>query len=345
MKDLVIVDKDGQQSTIPAEEVKKYIAPNATDGELWMFLGIAKAYNLNPFKREIHFVKYKPRDGSEAKAQVIIGYEVYLKRAMATGLLEWWKVTIEGETAADMVAVFKAKRSDWTEEFEWRVYRSEFDKGQSVWKTMPKFMLCKVAIGQGMRLLLPEDLGGMPYSPEEINGHTSEQINAASVVDAEFEDVDESQKVEPEEDEKAKVLQGILQKIASFKTIEALEKWAAKQNIEKSLMKDDILKAIEARRIELEKPAEAPETPEAPEEQAEGSDEQAKGGDPKPPEEPSEEEKLFAQIREVLEAAGHDKTYIENRMHGLQHQKVDALKQVLATEKKRTKNGNGNGKA
>jgi len=33
---------------------------------------------------------------------------------------------------------------------------------------MPTFMLKKVAIAQGFRLAFPDDLGGMPYIPEEL---------------------------------------------------------------------------------------------------------------------------------------------------------------------------------
>ena len=61
-------------------DIKKYIAPNATDKELFMFMGISKSYGLNPLKREIHFVKY-----GSAPASIIVGYEIYLKRAERTG--------------------------------------------------------------------------------------------------------------------------------------------------------------------------------------------------------------------------------------------------------------------
>lgn len=55
----------------------------------------------------------------------------------------------------------------------------------------------------------------------------------------------------------------------------------------------------------------------------------------------ADEEQLFAQIRETLEAAGHDPTFIEKRMEGLKPQKAAALKKILANEKQRLKNGNG----
>ena len=273
-KDLVIMDENGQESIIPLDEVKKYIALNSTDAELWMFMGLAKAYNLNPFKREIHFVKYGT--GENAKANIIIGYEVYLKRAMATGKLAWWNVEIDGSNASEMKAIFTAKRTDWEEPFKWEVYRSEFDKGLATWKSMPKFMLKKCAISQGLRLLFPEELGGMPYSPEEINGHTSESINNASVVDAEFEeDAGPEEKVEPDPEERQKALEKVLKTIASFKTVKDLDTWAGKQNIEKSILKDAILKALAYRRTELEAPTENGGEKQPEKEQAEKESEKA----------------------------------------------------------------------
>ena len=50
-------------------------------------------------------------------------------------------------------------------------------------------------------------------------------------------------------------------------------------------------------------------------------------------------DKLFAEIREVLEAAGHDATFIERRMEGLKLQDADSLKRILEVERKRLKNG------
>ncbi len=51
------------------EDVKKYIAPNATDKELSRYKEIAKSYGLNPWKREIDFIKYGNSHG-----QAVVGY-------------------------------------------------------------------------------------------------------------------------------------------------------------------------------------------------------------------------------------------------------------------------------
>lgn len=148
--------------TLNVADIKKYICPTASDKELFMFLGIARSYGLNPLKREIHFVKY-----GQSPASIIVGYEVYLKRAEATGKLDGWKCWIEKDEIGEK-AVIEIKRKDQDIPVRWEVYRKEFDRQQASWKTMPMFLLKKVAISQGFRLAFPGDLGGMPYTAEEL---------------------------------------------------------------------------------------------------------------------------------------------------------------------------------
>ena len=170
-KAVVSLKPQEEEMELSIEDIKKYIAPGATDKELFMFMNIAKAYKLNPFKREIHFVKYGNNPG-----QIIVGYETYLKRAERTGLLDGWEVKIVDMGKPTERAVITIYRKDRSHPFVWEVYRREFDKGQASWKTMPHFMLKKVAIAQGFRLAFPEDLGGMPYIAEEITDITSENL-------------------------------------------------------------------------------------------------------------------------------------------------------------------------
>lgn len=175
-------------------DIKKYICPTATDKELFMFLGIARSYGLNPLKREIHFVKY-----GQSPASIIVGYEVYLKRAEATGKLGGWKCWIEKDDIGEK-AVIEIKRTDQEIPVRWEVYRKEFDRQQASWKTMPMFLLKKVAISQGFRLAFPGDLGGMPYTAEEMphekGGGVSEMLPTTKPVAAEV--VDDGPEPEPE---------------------------------------------------------------------------------------------------------------------------------------------------
>jgi phage recombination protein Bet len=145
--------------TITRDDVRNYLCQEATDKEIYMAMGIMASYKLNPFKREVHLIKYK---GSPA--EVIVGYESYLKRAERSGKLKGWKAGISEDKKQAWVKIW---REDWTEPFEWTVELAEFDKKRATWSTMPTHMGKKVAIAQGFRLAFPDELGGMPYTSEE----------------------------------------------------------------------------------------------------------------------------------------------------------------------------------
>ena len=146
------------------DRIRSLICKNATDDEFSQFVGLARSFSLNPFKREIHFIKYGD------KANIVIGYEVYLKRAERTGCLDGWEVSLnrDPETRDIEGATIIIHRKDRNKPFIWTVERNEFDTGKSIWLKKPAFMIKKVAIGQGFRLCFPEDLGGMPYMAEEL---------------------------------------------------------------------------------------------------------------------------------------------------------------------------------
>jgi phage recombination protein Bet len=145
---------------ITREDIRKHFCALATDQEVAMGLAIVKSLNLNPFLREVHFIKYSTKD----KMAIVVGYEVYLKRAERTGKLDGWTA---GINTAENYAWVKIYRKDWKEPFEWTVNLAEFNKKQSTWNQIPSFMGRKVAIAQGFRLCFPDELGGLPYTEEE----------------------------------------------------------------------------------------------------------------------------------------------------------------------------------
>ena len=59
-----------------------------------MFINIAQSYGLNPFKREIYCTAYG--EGQYRQCAIVTGYEVYLKRAERTKLLDGWEVESNG---------------------------------------------------------------------------------------------------------------------------------------------------------------------------------------------------------------------------------------------------------
>ena len=141
-----------------------------TKGEKNTFIEIAKAFNLNPFKREIHVSKYGEN------MSIITGYEVYIKRAERTGLLDGWSVTTTGERDA-LKAILTIYRKDRAHPFIWEaLYKECVQKTKEgiVTKFWQKadFMTKKVAISQGFRLCFSDELGGMPYTADELQDTT-----------------------------------------------------------------------------------------------------------------------------------------------------------------------------
>jgi len=163
-KDLVVKGADITANIPPVkigrEDIRKHFCPLASDKEVAMGLAIIKSLSLNPFLREVHFIKYSQKD----KMAIVVGYEVYLKRAERSGKLNGWKAGINTEKNFAWVKIW---RKDWAEPFEWTVNLDEFNKKQSTWKQIPSFMGRKVAIAQGFRLCFPDELGGLPYTEEE----------------------------------------------------------------------------------------------------------------------------------------------------------------------------------
>lgn len=150
------------------------LAKDLTNGEKNTYLQIAKAFNLNPFKREIHVSKYN------GVMSIITGYEVYIKRAERSELLDGWECTTTGSVEAnDLKAILTIYRKDRKYPFKHEVDYSEYvqkTNSGNVTKfwLKSKTMIKKVAMSQGFRLCFSDELGGMPYTAEEMPEQTIE---------------------------------------------------------------------------------------------------------------------------------------------------------------------------
>lgn len=138
-----------------------------------MFVELSQAYGLNPFKREIYAVGY----GNNFN--VITGYEVYLKRAERTGLLDGYETNWEEDTNGSIKSctctVYRKDRQHPTKQ---KVYFAEYNLGTAIWKSKPHTMIEKVAIAQAFRKAFPDELGGMPYTAEEMSDNNVVEANA-----------------------------------------------------------------------------------------------------------------------------------------------------------------------
>lgn len=157
-----------QDFTKTAGEYLASMGNKLPENQRTQFLEICKAFCLNPFKREIYAVPY----GNDFN--IIVGFEVYLKRAERSGKLSGWKVWTEGE-GADIKAVIEIHRKDFDFPFVHEVYLSEYSTGKAMWARSPKTMIKKVAMSQGFRLCFPDELGGIPYTQEEITEELSDE--------------------------------------------------------------------------------------------------------------------------------------------------------------------------
>lgn len=138
-----------------------------------LFMALAIHNQLDPFRREIYAVPYKDKEGT-IRLSVVTGYEVYLKRAERSGKLSGWKIWAEG-TGEQLRAIIEIYRKDWTQPLKHEVMFKEYNLGRSLWLTKPMTMIKKVAIAQGFRLAFPEEIGGMPYTADEIEIETNKK--------------------------------------------------------------------------------------------------------------------------------------------------------------------------
>jgi hypothetical protein len=248
--DLVIIDAKGIESRLQIDEIKKFIAPTANDQEFWMFIQTAKMLNLNPIKREIYFVKY------QEKAQIIVGYQIYLQRALESGLIEYWNVEVdkgaEPLKRETWKGIFTARRKDWSKDFTWIVPMNEVDKKQATWNLMPEFLLKKNTLAQGMRMLIPEILGSLPYTSEEVSSGASESLAEIDLPQGQFIEPSPS---ESEAKDKAKnaFLEKLMIDLTAILTIEELDaKYKTnKAKYETSEMKESIAKLYASRYKQL----------------------------------------------------------------------------------------------
>lgn len=159
-------------TTENSEEIKrlcmdylKQTHSNLLEHEQAQFLAIACAFNLNPYKKEVYPIAYG--QGNGRKLSIIVGYEVYLKRAETYQQYDGYVVEWEG-SGADLRAKCTVYRKDRNHPTVSTVWLREYTQNNSMWNTKPHVMLEKVAIATALRRAFPVEMGGMPYIADEL---------------------------------------------------------------------------------------------------------------------------------------------------------------------------------
>jgi len=151
----------GQQLAL----IKNTIAKGATDEELHMFLEVARATGLNPFAKELYFIKYKMRNGTSSVAMPV-GIDGLRRKAAESGDYagqvgphfcgedgEWKDVWLSKDPpAACRVGVLRHGNPEPT----WGIVKaSEFAKDTNFWRDMPTHMLAVTAERHALRKAAP----------------------------------------------------------------------------------------------------------------------------------------------------------------------------------------------
>lgn len=176
-KEVVVQNQGVSFSEEEVLTIKNTVAKDATDSELKLFLMQCKRTGLDPFSRQIYFLKM----GGKASIQSSIdGFRLIAERSgkyqgQTIPLFldkegKWHEVWVA--TGFPVAAKVGVLRSDFKEPLygiaKWDSYAPIYN-GQvgTMWKKMPEVMLSKVAEALALRKAFPNDLSGI-YSSEEM---------------------------------------------------------------------------------------------------------------------------------------------------------------------------------
>jgi phage recombination protein Bet len=200
MKNLPVVIKTAQgEVTVSFKEVKEFICPTATDGEIIFFMQLCKHRQLNPWLKEAYLIKY---DQSKP-AQIVTAKEAFLNKTQALPNYGGFKAGVVTKKKdkdeliyhdGTIVLPSEILIGGWCEVFEQltpgaktskhrvEVPLEEYNKDQSTWKSMKGTMIRKVAIVHAHREAWAAELSGM-ITEDELKPATASA--AAPVYDVE----------------------------------------------------------------------------------------------------------------------------------------------------------------
>lgn len=150
------------------------VAKGATEAEFQMFLEFCKSTGLNPFKKEIWFIK------TDKGVQMMTGINGFLAIANRNPNYDGMEVSMDEQDGKLISATAKVYRKDRRYPSCATVYFNEYFKPtkfkNGMWEKMPKMMLQKVAKSVALREAFPQELGGM-YTQEEMPAEYSLEVS------------------------------------------------------------------------------------------------------------------------------------------------------------------------
>lgn len=204
---------------LDGETLRNFVDPKhqASPQELQTLLAIVKNRNLNPFTKEVYFIKY-----GNNPAQIVVSKDAFMKRAEQNSNYDGFESGViyedeKGELKTKKGVILPRKATligGWCEVYRKDrsrpVYRevelSAYNTHKNWWQKAPGQMIEKVAIVAAVRDAFSENVGGL-YTADEMEQaapidvtprETQEDVKARKMAQIEQHRQEQAQPVQPE---------------------------------------------------------------------------------------------------------------------------------------------------
>lgn len=206
---------------LDGETLRNFVDPKhqASPQELQTLLAIVKNRNLNPFTKEVYFIKY-----GNNPAQIVVSKDAFMKRAEQNKNYDGFESGViyedeKGELKTKKGVILPRKANligGWCEVYRKDrsrpVYRevelSAYNTHKNWWQKAPGQMIEKVAIVAAVRDAFSENVGGL-YTADEMEQaapidvtprETQEDVKARKMAQIEQRRQEQAQPVQPEQE-------------------------------------------------------------------------------------------------------------------------------------------------
>lgn len=206
---------------LDGETLRNFVDPKhqASPQELQTLLAIVKNRNLNPFTKEVYFIKY-----GNNPAQIVVSKDAFMKRADQNQNYDGFESGViyedeKGELKTKKGVILPRKANligGWCEVYRKDrsrpVYRevelSAYNTHKNWWQKAPGQMIEKVAIVAAVRDAFSENVGGL-YTADEMEQaapidvtprETQEDVKARKMAQIEQRRQEQAQPVQPEQE-------------------------------------------------------------------------------------------------------------------------------------------------
>ncbi len=187
----VPMDYKSKLTRAQVDVIKSQIAKGATDDELKMFLYVCERTKLDPFTKQVHFVKrWDSKAGKEVGA-VQVGIDGLRSIAERTGdyagnddpvfdgtitVGDKPQINVPEKATVTVYKMVQGQRYPCTASAKWKSYYPG-DKMGFMWRKLPELMLGKCAEALALRKAFPSVMSGL-YVAEEMGQAQTVQVIA-----------------------------------------------------------------------------------------------------------------------------------------------------------------------